>query len=60
MSQIGSLIKTIGKSKQKELMLLADKYTSYFRVIFDAFLEYNDNDAEYLRKIAPQIISCLS
>jgi hypothetical protein len=56
---LGSLIKTIGKSKQKELMLLADKYTSYFRV-FDAFLEYNDNDAEYLRKIAPQIISCLS
>jgi len=49
-TQLGSLAKAFDKSEQKELMLLAENYTSYVRALLGAIMEYNGIDAEYLRK----------
>lgn len=49
-TQLGSLIKTLDKSEQQKLLLLAENYTSYVRALLGAIMEYNNIDAEYLRK----------
>lgn len=49
-AQLGSLIKALDKSKQQELLQLAEYYTSYVRALLGAIMEYNNIDATYLRK----------